>query len=77
MNFTRWKTDYITIHFALHPMDLKYYCYYFKSWQCKAGIKRLTPYQSEDPSPKTQYPCTHRMKEEKWKALGDKKVDGS
>ena len=40
-----------------------------KGWQRKAGRERLTPYQSEDPNPKTP---THKMKEEKGKA-GDKK----
>ena len=40
-----------------------------KGWQCKAGRERLTPYQSEDPNPKTP---THKMKEKKGKA-GDKK----
>ena len=35
-----------------------------KGWQCKAGRKRLTPYQSEDPSPIIP---SHRMKEEKGK----------
>ena len=38
-----------------------------RGWQCKAGRERLTPYQSEDPSP------THRKKEEKEKTVGDKK----
>ena len=37
-----------------------------KGWQCKAGRERLTPYQSEDPSPTIP---THRMKEEKGKAV--------
>ena len=35
-----------------------------RGWQCKAGIERLTPYQSEDPNPTTP---THRKKEEKGK----------
>ena len=38
-----------------------------KGWQCKAGIERLTPYQSENPNPTTP---THRMKE-KGKIAGD------
>ena len=33
-----------------------------KDWQCKAGRGRLTPYQSEDPSPTLP---TYRGKEEK------------
>ena len=41
-----------------------------RGWQCKAGSKRLTPYQSEDPNPSTP---THRKKEEKGKTVGDKK----
>ena len=41
-----------------------------RSWQCKAGRERLTPYQSEDPNPTTP---THRKKEEKGKTEGDKK----
>ena len=41
-----------------------------RGWQCKAGIERLTPYQSEDPNPTTP---THRKKEEKGKTVGDKK----
>ena len=41
-----------------------------KGWQCKGGIERLTPYQSEDPNPTTP---THRKKEEKGKTAGDKK----
>ena len=39
-------------------------------WQCKAGRERLTPYQSEDPSPTIP---TDRMNEEKGKTVGDKK----
>ena len=41
-----------------------------KSWQRKAERERLTPYQSEDPSPTIP---THKMKEEKVKTPGDKK----
>ena len=41
-----------------------------RGWQCKAGRERLTPYQSEDPNPRTS---THRKKEEKGKTVGDKK----
>ena len=40
-----------------------------KGWQCKDGRERLTPYQSEDPSRTIP---THRMKEKKGKAAGDK-----
>ena len=35
-----------------------------KDWQCEAGRGRLTPYQSEDPSPTLP---TNRGKEEKGK----------
>ena len=45
-----------------------------KDWQCKAGRRRLPPYQSEDPSP-TQ--PTYRGKEEKGKILEDKKVESN
>ena len=41
-----------------------------KDWQCKAGRGRLTPYQSEDPSPTLP---TYRGKEEKGKIVEDKK----
>ena len=41
-----------------------------KDWQCKAGRGRLTPYQSEDPSPTLP---TYREKEEKGKIVEDKK----
>ena len=41
-----------------------------KDWQCKAGRGRLTPYQSEDPSPTLP---TNRGKEEKRKIVEDKK----
>ena len=41
-----------------------------KDWQCKAGRGRLTPYQSEDPSPALP---TYRGKEEKGKIVEDKK----
>ena len=37
-----------------------------KDWQCKAGRGRLTPYQSEDPSPTLP---TYRGKEEKGKTV--------
>ena len=40
-----------------------------KGCQCNAGRERLTPYQSEDPSPTIP---THRMKEDKLKTVGDK-----
>ena len=42
-----------------------------KGWEWKARRERLTPYQSEDPNTTTP---THRMKEEKGKTAGDKKV---
>ena len=45
-----------------------------KGWQCKAGRERLTPYQSEDPTPTIP---THRMKEEKGKTGGDKNGESS
>ena len=38
--------------------------------QCKAGRRRLTLYQSEDPSPTLP---TYRRKEEKGKIVEDKK----
>ena len=41
-----------------------------KDWQCKAVGGRLTPYQSEDPSPTL---ATYRGKEEKGKIFKDKK----
>ena len=41
-----------------------------KDWQCKAGRGRLTPYQSEDPSPTL---LTYRGREEKGKIVEDKK----
>ena len=41
-----------------------------KGWQCKAGRKRLTSYQSKDPKPTTP---TRRMREEKGKTAGEKK----
>ena len=40
-----------------------------KDWQCKARRGRLTPYQSEDPSPTLP---TYRGKEEKLKIVEDK-----
>ena len=43
-----------------------------KDWQCKAGRGRLSPYQSEDPSPTLP---TYRRKEEKGKIVEDKKVE--
>ena len=39
-------------------------------WQCKAGRGRLTPYQSEDPSPTLP---TYRGKEEKGKIFKPQK----
>ena len=45
-----------------------------KEWQCKAGRGRLTPYQSEDPSPTLP---THRGKEEKGKIVEDKKGESN
>ena len=41
-----------------------------KDWQYKAGRGRLTPYQSEDPSPTLPI---YRGKEEKGKIVKDKK----
>ena len=41
-----------------------------KDWQCKAGRGKLTPYQSEAPSPTLP---TYREKEEKGKIVEDKK----
>ena len=45
-----------------------------KDWQCKAGRGRLTPYQSEDPSPRLP---TYRGKEEKGKIVEDKKGESN
>ena len=45
-----------------------------KYWQCKAQRGRLTPYQSEDPSPTLP---TDRGKEEKGKIVEDKKGDSN
>ena len=45
-----------------------------KHWQCKAGRGRLTPYQSEDPSPTLP---TYRGKEEKGKIVEDKKGESN
>ena len=45
-----------------------------KDWQCKAGRGRLTPYQSEDPSPTLP---TDRRKEEKGKIVEDKKGESN
>ena len=45
-----------------------------KEWQCKAGKGRLTPYQSEDPSPTLP---TYRGKEGKGKIVEDKKEESN
>ena len=45
-----------------------------RDWQCKAERGRLTPYQSEDPSPTLP---TYRGKEEKWKIAEDKKGESN
>ena len=45
-----------------------------KDWQYKAGRGRLTPYQSEDPSPTLP---TYRGKEEKGKIVEDKKGESN
>ena len=45
-----------------------------KDFQCKDGRERLTPYQSEDPSPTLP---TYRGKEEKWKIVEDKKGESN
>ena len=45
-----------------------------KDRQCKAGRGRLTPYQSEDPSPRLP---TYRGKEEKGKIVEDKKGESN
>ena len=45
-----------------------------KDWQYKAGRGRLTPYQSEDPSPILP---TCRRKEEKGKIVEDKKGESN
>ena len=43
-------------------------------WQSKAGRGRLTPYESEDPSPTLP---TYREKEKKWKIVEDKKGESN
>ena len=45
-----------------------------KDWQRKAGTGRLTPYQSEDPSPTLP---TYRGKEEKGNIVEDKKGESN
>ena len=45
-----------------------------KNWQYKAGRGRLTPYQSEDPSPTLP---TYRGKEEKREIVEDKKGESN
>ena len=45
-----------------------------KDWQCKDGRGRLSPYQSEDPSPTLQ---TNRGKEGKGKIVEDKKGESN
>ena len=45
-----------------------------KDWQCKAGRWRLTPYQSEDPSPTLP---TYRGKEETGKIVENKKGESN
>ena len=45
-----------------------------KGWHCRAGRERLTPYQSEDPSPIIP---TQKTKAEKMKTVGDVKGESS
>ena len=45
-----------------------------RDWQCKAGRGRLTPYESEDPSPTLP---AYRGKEDKGKILQDKKGESN
>ena len=45
-----------------------------KDWQCKAGRGRLTPYQSEDPSPSLP---AYRGKEDKEKTVEGKKGESN
>ena len=45
-----------------------------KDWQCKAGRGRLTPNQSEDPSPTLP---TYRGREEKGKIVEEKKGESN
>ena len=45
-----------------------------KDWQCKVWRGRLTPYQSEDPSPTLP---TYRGKEEKGKIVEGKKGESN
>ena len=63
------------LYLTVFPIDTKKKAVFIiiiikKDWQCKAGRGRLTPYQSEDPSPTLP---TYRGKEEKGKIVEDKR----
>ena len=65
------------LHFCTYvSMNTNYYFIIIvkKDWQCKAGRGRLTPYQSEDPSPTLP---TYREKEEKGKIVEDKQGESN
>ena len=61
---------YFNIFFYIHSWEPIIIIIIKKDRQCKAGRGRLTPYQSEDPSPTLP---TYRGKEEKGKIVEDKK----
>ena len=75
-----WHFLHSTLHLFLGGDGLGHrYIYYIiiiikKDWQCTAGRGRLTPYQSEDPSPTLP---TYRGKEEKGKIVEDKKGESN
>ena len=61
------------MYFSMPSVDINIIIIIKKDWQCKAGRGRLTPNQSEDPSPTLP---TYRGKEEKGKIVKDKKRSG-
>ena len=70
----------MVISYSLYNITLQKYSLFIiiiiikKDWQCKAGRGRLTPHQSEDPSPTLP---TYRGKEEKGKIVKDKKGESN
>ena len=65
------KYDFMRFNDNLNPIFI---IIIKKDWQCKAGRGRLTPYQSEDPSPTLP---TYRGKEENGKIVEDKKGESN
>ena len=59
---------------VLHGVDGLLFLLLLNGRQCKAGRERLTPNQSEDPSPIVP---TYRKKEEKGKTVEDTKGESS